>query len=153
MILRLRINRLAALGYLLSLGAAACYGSTQVIARFLVTGHAPPIVVAAFSFVFGTIYLMAINHRELRRGVRIPGPALVHTLLAGVAAAIGVIGMYFALARAPVVLIAPIVSVNPMITLLLAHLFLQRLERITIRLILGAFLVVGGVVLVIVGSQ
>jgi len=55
--------------------------------------------------------------------------------------------------RADVVVISPIVSSSPLVTLLLAHVFLTRLERVTRRLVFGAMLTVCGVLLVVLGSQ
>jgi len=40
-----------------------------------------------------------------------------------------------------------------LVTLLLSHLFLARLEQVTKRLVFGALLTVGGVLLVVLGSQ
>jgi drug/metabolite transporter (DMT)-like permease len=52
-----------------------------------------------------------------------------------------------------VVVISPIVSSSPLVTLFLAHVFLTRLERVTKRLLFGTLLTVGGVVLVVIGHQ
>ena len=46
-------------------------------------------------------------------------------------------------------MISPIVSANPLVTLLLAQLFLSRLEELTRSLFLGIAVVVFGVVLVV----
>lgn len=53
--------------------------------------------------------------------------------------------MYFALSKAPLVMVSPIFAINPLITLLLAHIFLNKLEKITTRTVLGTILVVSGV--------
>ncbi len=42
---------------------------------------------------------------------------------------------------------APLVGISPLVSILLTHLFLQRLERVTWRTVLGALLVVIGVTL------
>ncbi len=47
--------------------------------------------------------------------------------------------------------ISPIVSANPLVTLLLAQLFLSRLEELTRSLFIGTGVVVVGVALVVVG--
>ena len=41
----------------------------------------------------------------------------------------------------------------PLWTLLLSHIFIARLERITLRLVTGAMLAVGGVIAVALGGQ
>ena len=63
------------------------------------------------------------------------------------------IAWYFTVQRADVVVISPIVSSSPLVTLFLAHLFLTRLERVTRRLAAGAVLTVTGVLLVVWGGQ
>ena len=68
--------------------------------------------------------------------------------LSGIASASGVTLLYFALSKAPVVVISPVVAINPLITLTLAHFLLQRLERITKRTIMGTLLVVLGVLII-----
>ena len=59
--------------------------------------------------------------------------------------------MYTALARAPVILASPIVATYPLIAMILAHIFLQRLERVTLRMVLGAILVAVGFSFVVLG--
>ena len=65
----------------------------------------------------------------------------------------GVSFLYLALSKAPVIVVSPVFALNPVVALVLAHFFLQRLERITLPLVLGTFFAVGGVVTVIVGTQ
>ena len=72
--------------------------------------------------------------------------------LSGLASAVAVISLYFALERADVVIVVPISSANPLVTLLIARLFLERLEEVTRWVLVGTVLVVMGVALVIWGS-
>ena len=65
--------------------------------------------------------------------------------VSGVFSSAGVLSMYFALSKAPLVMVSPIFAINPLITLLLAHIFLNKLEKITTRTVLGTILVVSGV--------
>ena len=55
--------------------------------------------------------------------------------------------------RAPIIVVSPIISAQPVISLALAHVFLQKLERITLPLVLGTLLVVGGVVAIALGIE
>jgi drug/metabolite transporter (DMT)-like permease len=45
------------------------------------------------------------------------------------------------------------VAANPLITLLMAHIFISRLEQVTVRLAAGTALAVVGVILVAVSHQ
>jgi uncharacterized membrane protein len=70
----------------------------------------------------------------------------------GLAAATGVIALYFALERADVTVVSPIVSTNPIFTLILAQIFISRMENLTKWLFLGVGITVLGVITVTVGS-
>ena len=143
------------LGYLASFGAALCYGSVALVARKIVNDYAPPMVATSFSMIFGTIMVAALFHRQVGADVRagVSGRSLLFVGLAGLASAWGVSFWYLALNEAPVVLVAPLVGTSPLVSILLTHLFLQKIERVTWRTAAGAFLVVGGVALVTVGNQ
>lgn len=84
---------------------------------------------------------------------RAPRRAWIMLVLAGLAATWGVSFWYLALGEAPVVLVAPLVGVSPLVSIVLTHFFLQRLEKVTMRTLFGALLVVGGVALVTLGNQ
>ena len=60
--------------------------------------------------------------------------------------------MFQALSRAPVTVVSPIYAFNPVITLILAHLFLKRLEALDFLLAAGTMISVVGVILVILGA-
>jgi len=45
-----------------------------------------------------------------------------------------------------------VVAVNPLLTLLLAHIFIAQLESITRRLVVGVTLTVLGILVVVAGS-
>jgi drug/metabolite transporter (DMT)-like permease len=83
---------------------------------------------------------------------RVPAKYLAICGLAGISQGLGVASLFQALSRAPVTVVSPINASGPLITLLLVHLFLQRVESITPRLILGTFLSVAGVIVVILGA-
>ena len=89
--------------------------------------------------------------QSLRRSRNDP-KFVLYVALSGLAAATGVICLYYALQRSEVTVVSPIVSANPVVTLLLAQLFLSRLEEVTPWLFLGTAVTVTGVVLVVLGS-
>jgi drug/metabolite transporter (DMT)-like permease len=49
-------------------------------------------------------------------------------------------------------LASPIVATYPLIAMTFTHLFLQRLERVTFRMVLGAILVAVGITFVVLGQ-
>jgi drug/metabolite transporter (DMT)-like permease len=51
-----------------------------------------------------------------------------------------------------VVIVTPIASISPLVTLVLAHFFLNKLEQVTKWIVFGTGLAVLGIVMVIIGS-
>ncbi len=145
-------QRPVAMGMISSGLAAVCYGSSQFLARKLVTEQAPPFVVATYALMAGMVILAVVTHRGIIKDRRAPRRAFLLMVLAGLATSAGVTFNLLALSRAPVVIVAPVSSITPLVSLALAHIFLQRLERVTLRIWLGAALVVAGVVIIAVGS-
>ena len=140
------------LGYAAAIASALSYALGGLVAKKAVVDYASPLVATAFSLLFGTLVLAALLHRlPLRDLAGAPRRAWGIMALAGVTGVWGVTFFFLALGEAPLVLVAPVAGVYPLISILLAHLLLQRIERVTWRTVLGAGLVVGGVALIAVG--
>ena len=149
-------SRAALVGYLLAFGAACCYGTTNVVVRALTLDYTSPLVVSTISLLFGMLLVAPVAAKQAVAAIPVarqsPG-FLVYAGLSGLAAATGVNCTYFALQQAEVVVVAPIVSANPLFTLILASLFLSAQENVNRWLVLGTVITVGGVALVVLGSQ
>ena len=142
-------------GYLLAFSAAASYGGTNVVAKEMTQAYGSPLMIAAFSLIFGVMLLFPLAGRDTLRDLRAGRSDLTFIVfagLSGLAAITAVISLYYALQRADVVVVSPIVSVNPLVTLLLAHIFISRLESITKQVVAGINLAVVGVIVVAIGS-
>lgn len=146
-------QRPAILGSALAGLAAVCYGFSQFLSRKLVMEQASPLVVATFTLLVGTLILLAVSPRSLAQDRRAPRHAFLLMVLAGVTSSAGVAFNLFALSLAPVVIVSPVSAASPLVSLAIAHLFLQRLERVTLRIWIGAALVVAGVILITIGSR
>ena len=142
------------LGYALAIFAAACYGAGTLSGRVLSIQFGSPLIMAAGSMFFATLVLSPIYGREAVQRSTSSGWAPVYVFLAGFAAACAVISIYFAVTRegSSILVLSPIVSCNPLVTLILARLFLRRTEPITRELVIGTLLAVGGVGMVVVGG-
>jgi drug/metabolite transporter (DMT)-like permease len=141
------------LGYLLALGAAVTFASRDVISRHVVSGIYPPLVTAAFALALGGCMLFALTHRDVVNSLRgLPSRHVMICSVAGIILGLAVASLFQALSRAPVTVVSPINASSPLITLVLAHLFLRRLESINLLLVVGTLLSVGGVALVIIGA-
>ena len=148
-------DRRAVTGYLLALFAAASYGSTNVIAKELTEEYGSPLMISAFSLVFGIILLAPIAGRSTISGLRALGNEwgpIIFAALSGLFSAVAVIALYYALQREDVVVISPITAAYPLGVLLIARLFMSNLERVTKRVITGSLLTVSGVIVVVFGS-
>ena len=149
-------SRAALIGYLLALGAACCYGTTNVVVRALTLDYTSPLVVSTISLLFGMLLVAPVAAKQAVAAIPVarqsPG-FVMYAGLSGLAAATGVNCTYFALQQAEVVVVAPIVSANPLFTLILASLFLSVQENVNRWLVLGTAITVGGVALVVLGSQ
>ena len=148
-------NRGVLIGLGLALVAAASYGGTNVIAKELTEEYGSPFMVSAFGLFFGIILLSPLAGIKTVREVRASRGNPVFALsagLSGLAAATGVGALYFALQRADVTVVSPIVSTNPIVTLVLAQIFISRMENLTKWLFIGVGITVAGVIVVTVGS-
>ena len=146
-------RRQLVLGYGASLLAAIAYGSVAVVGRKIVVDFAPPLVATSFSMIFGTIILLALFHRQFTSDIAAKPPkrAWLFVAIAGGSATWGVTFWFLALNEAPVVLVAPLAATYPLIAVVVARIFLKRLEKVTWQTFAGAFLVVGGAILITLG--
>tara|TARA_B100000929_G_scaffold132486_1_gene104977 strand:+ start:882 stop:1775 length:894 start_codon:yes stop_codon:yes gene_type:complete len=148
-------NRGIWIGLGLALVAAASYGGTNVIAKELTEEYGSPLMVSAAGLLFGIILLSPLAGTGMVREVKEAKGNLKFAAsagLSGLAAATGVIALYFALQRNDVTVVSPIVSTNPIFTLVLAQIFISRMENVTKWLFLGVGITVVGVIVVSVGS-
>ena len=141
-------------GYLAALGAACAYGTITVLGRVAVTDLTVPLVSATYTMLVGFIVMGLFSSRSIPVMLRnAPRRALLSVALGGLFMSSGVSFLYLALSKAPVIVVSPVFALNPVVSLVLAHFFLQRLERITLPLVLGTLFAVGGVVTVVIGTQ
>ena len=143
----------ATIGYACGLASGVFYGLWNVVAKHSISGFdIPPFVFSTLAFAFGTVMFLPLVGLTLPKTVMTARRSAFFFLLSGVASGSAIILMSYALERGEVVVISPIVSISPLITLVIAWVFLRQIERITLPLLFGALLVVGGVILVAVGD-
>ena len=141
-------------GYLAALGAACAYGTITVLGRVAVTDFTVPLVSATYTMLIGFIVMGLFSAKSIPDMLRnAPRRALLSVALGGLFMSSGVAFLYIALSKAPVIVVSPVFALNPVVSLVLAHFFLQRLERITLPLILGTLFAVSGVIAVVIGTQ
>lgn len=133
-------------------GAALAFATSNVLIRKGLGTLASPLVGATIAMLSGTLILTIMVARNLEKNLRQKKKGVGFLLLTGVFYGLGMAATYLSLNLAPVVMVAPIISSSPLFTLLLAYLFLGRLERITPRLILGTVPIVAGATLATMGN-
>lgn len=146
-------RRRALLGYAAALVAAMSYGTGAIIAKKAVTDIASPMTTTAFSLMFGTLVMLVVLPRTPRRDLTSPPRrSYVYIALAGIFGVWGVAFYHLALVESPVALVTTVSSSFPLMAIAMIHFFMQRLERVTLRTVLGSALVVVGIGLVSVGQ-
>ena len=149
-----KTTRVEVAGYAAGLVSGLCYGALNIVAKTVITDYnVPPVVVASIALLFGIILLGLLAGPELPRAFQSPKRYVAMYALAGVSGAIGVIFLFSSLERADVVVVSPIIAMNPLFILVMTRMFLRRLERLTLPVVLGTLLVVGGTVLVVAGNS
>ena len=148
-----KTNESSYTGYIYGLIAGICYGAWAIIAKTAITEYEiPPLLFASIAFLFGTIIFSPILAYDLPRAFSSSRRAVALYALSGVGSGSAIVALSFALEEGDVSVVAPIVSVSPLITLILVRLFLDRLEKVSWRLVTGALIVVAGTVMVVVGD-
>ena len=144
------------LGYLMGLTAGAATGASTVLAKQAVSVYDSPLVITTLGMFAATLIVVpAVAFIASRNpGVRdFQWKFMGLVVVSGLSTTVSIVTQIFAVQRADVVIVAPILATFPLWTLLLSHIFIARLEHITLRLTVGTFVTVGGVVAVAVGGQ
>ena len=136
------------------LAGAACiaYGASLILAKQVVE-DTPPLLAATLGMTFGLLVLAVISAPDVRRDVGTRKRAWVWAALGGLAAGGGITLMFLAISNAPVVVVAPILAMNPLTAILFSQIFLRGMERLTWRVLIGALLVVAGVIIITLGQN
>ncbi len=103
-------------------------------------------VTAAAAAIFSFILLQIRGGKEALKLTRRSAAWLFSAAFFNTAAMLSV---FYALSHGKVVIVEPLVSSNPVTTLLLTSIFLRDVESLTLRVILGAALTVIGTILVV----
>lgn len=130
--------------------AAIGFASGNVIRRFVLADSGISTVAAvAINDTTGLAILAGYFLVSDQYTITMPSrEAITFFATAGVLGGVGLLALFNALSVAPVSLVDPIVAISPLVTLVFAHVYIGYLERITTGLVVGAVMVVVGIVLV-----
>ena len=147
-------NKIKYYGFIFAVCAAFFYALSALVGKKITDDFSSPMVASAFSILFGLLATGSVFFGTVNREARsLAGRSWILISLSGCASALGVSGWYLALNITPVVVVAPIVAVYPLVTIAIASLFLRGIEKVTRQTVIGAIIVVIGVLFVGFGTQ
>lgn len=124
-------------------------GLSQIMRKFGLSSVPHPVLAAAVtatsSLVVVTVIMWFSGQRKMIQ--EMDRRFLPFYLAAGISISLGMVAVYYALDLGKVVVVIPISSTGPLFSLSLTAIFLQGVERVTLKIVLGAILIISGVVL------
>ncbi len=131
------------------IAASALAGASQVVRKFGLAAVPHPFLAAAVtassSFVVSILTLWYVE--KTQETWKMNRQCFGWFLAAGVAISLGMACIYYALDLGKVSVVIPISSIGPFFSLVFAALFLRDVERVTLRIVVAATMIIGGVVL------
>ena len=136
---------------LLPLGASLLRGVIPPVIKIGLEIWPSPIAAGLTGYIFSTLTVLAIERiRTGRFMTQAPLSGRLWFALNGICNGVGTLLLYAALGAGPVTIVAPIYATYPLVTVALSALVLSHV-RITLKLVLGTLLAVGGVMLILAG--
>ena len=133
--------------------SATFYGGSSVIAKAGMNDQdIPPLVFTSFSFLMGVLVISLLFHRSFDFKSKIPRKYFLFIMAAGLTSGCAVSLFTVAVNLAPIAVVTPIIFLPPLITLVFTHTFLQQIETVTPRVVIGTLFAVSGAILVVLGS-
>ena len=126
--------------------ASFCYGLTAIMRKLGMNITPEPLVGVVVQNTAALIFLVLltpVQRPRLRVDYRDQRAWLIFGL-SGLIAFVAHYCTFYALSLGLVVIVVPLVALNPFFALLMAVIFLRKEERVTWKILLGAFLIVGG---------
>ena len=130
--------------------ASALAGATQVVRKFGLAAVPHPFLAAAVtatsSFVVSVLTMWYVE--KTQETWKMNRQCFWWFLAAGVTVSLSMACIYYALDRGKVSVVIPISSTGPLFSLILTAIFLRDVERVTLRIVASAAMIVSGVLLI-----
>ena len=132
------------------LSASLLAGVSQVLRKFGLAAIPHPFLAAAVTATssFAVSLLIVLISEKRRATFLLNKECLPFYLAAGVAVSLGMVTIYYALDLGKVTVVIPIASTGPLFSLTLSALFLRDVEKVTPKIVIGACLIISGVLLI-----
>jgi len=131
------------------IAASALAGASQVVRKFGLAAVPHPFLAAAVtassSFFISIVTLWYVEKNQ--ETWKMNRQCFWWFLAAGIVISLGMTCIYYALDLGKVSVVIPIASTGPLFSLMLTALFLRDVERVTLRIVMSALMIVAGVVL------
>ena len=141
-------DKLDSRGLFYALTAAIFVGMSVVVIRAANLITPLPVDGALISYLTAACFYFIVNMARTRKLRSVVGGKIPLLAAAGTSSGLAQSARFVALLMAPVVLVAPVVTANPLFTMLLSFLTMRGKERLTMRLIAGAIMIIAGVAVI-----
>ncbi len=134
--------------------ASLCYGTSLFIRKMGLNLFGSPILGVLFTGGTSWVIIAAaiVTSRNYTRFWEVRRESLLYFLMAGCSTCVSWYSLFHALHLERISIVTPIATSYSLLTLLLSHLFLRNVERITRRIALATVLVVGGIAALCLGK-
>jgi drug/metabolite transporter, DME family len=131
------------------IAASALAGASQVVRKFGLASVPHPFLAAAVtatsSFVVSVLTMWYVEKSQ--ESWQMNRQCFWWFLSGGIVISLAMTCIYYALDLGKVSVVIPIASTGPLFSLILTAIFLRDVERVTVKIVLSAVMIVGGVVL------
>jgi uncharacterized membrane protein len=129
---------------------AMAFGASAILRKAGLGYVDIPVMAAAVTAGSAAIFSFALLQcRGGRQAFKLTRRSAAWLFTAGLVNTAAMLSVFYALSHGKVVIVEPLVSSNPVLTLLFTAIFLRDLEAINMRVIAGALLTVTGTILVV----
>jgi drug/metabolite transporter, DME family len=132
------------------IAASALAGASQVVRKFGLAAVPHPFLAAAItassSLVVSVLTIWYVE--KTQESWKMNRQCFWWFLAAGVTVSLAMTCIYYALDLGKVSVVIPISSTGPLFSLILTAIFLRGVERVTLRIVVSAAMIVGGVMLI-----
>jgi drug/metabolite transporter (DMT)-like permease len=134
--------------------AALLFAVKDVTVRWGLSGSASPVLAAAIAALTSTVEIFFVLRCLQREKFSLPPAGVMHWFVSsGLFTGGSFLFMYLALSMERVSIIGPLVNSYAVFVLLLTPVMARQIEKVTLRKVVGAVLVVAGIFLISVGRD
>jgi len=132
---------------------AMAFGASAILRKAGLDYVAIPVLAAAVTAGSAAVFsFVLLQFRGGKQALKLTQRSAAWLFTAGIFNTAATLSVFYALSRGKVVIVEPLVSSNPVLTLLFTAIFLRDLEALNLRVIVGALLTVVGTVLVVLAK-